>query len=73
MYLRVTAYTVMGVFHVAVSEVLEDPDCGQIVSTFGGAFVPTTGIDTSSSRDMVALLGESLLDLAYDRPELHSY
>lgn len=67
MYIRISAYDVLGAMHVTAAEVIHSVDSPVEVRVLGTALVPLDGIDAGDALDGLALLGECLIDMAYGR------
>lgn len=65
MYIRVIAYTCIGMLRVAAAQVDESKGTASAVLSIGGSWVPLGDVDAASAGDCLALLGEALIDLAY--------
>lgn len=67
MIIRTHSWTMFGALYVAASVVDRDADGAEVTSPLGSALVPFDGLRRAYPHDVLALVAEALLDIAYER------
>lgn len=67
MIIRTHSWTMFGALYVAAAVVDRDADGAEVSNPLGNALVPFDGLRSASPHDVLALVAEALLDIAYER------